>query len=113
MKVFKVNMSVVYNDDEITENAICDNLFQSMSQINNKMVVLNIDDIKTMARPNQAVAKMMKDIMKEPFENIKNIKADENEYFEVNKSSSSNEAIEEVKTPKTKRRKNKKNENKN
>lgn len=87
MKVFKINMSVVYNDDEITEEIICDNIFNTMSTFNNKLVLLNIDDIKEMMRPNQTVTKMLKDIVKEPVKNVKSNKYDKKEYLEINKSS--------------------------
>lgn len=87
MKVFKINMSVVYNDDEISDEIICDNIFNTMSTFNNKLVLLNIDDIKEMMRPNQTVTKMLKDIVKEPVQNIKSNKSDKKEYLEINKSS--------------------------
>jgi hypothetical protein len=107
MKVFKVNLSVVYNDDEITMDTICDNMFKAISQINDKIVVLNIDDIKEMSRVNQAVAKMMQDIVKEPIENIKGGKIENGDYFEVNKSSSSINDTTEEKTKKARKKKQK------
>lgn len=114
MKVFKVNLSVVYNDNEITSDMICENMFQTMSKLNDKIVVLNIDDIKEMARPNQVITKMLKDIVKEPKENIKSGIIENNEYLEINKSSSEEKNIIEDKkkeVKKSKFRKSKKNEN--
>lgn len=87
MKVFKINVSVVYNDDEITEEIICDNIFNTMQGLNDKLVILNIDDIKEMSRTNQVVTRLLKDIVKEPVQNVKSNKSDKKEYLEINKSS--------------------------
>ena len=82
MKVFKINLSVVYNDDEITADIICNNMFETIKAINDKCAILNIDNIKEINKPDQAIKRMMNDIMQEPFDNVKN---GEN-YIEVDKT---------------------------
>lgn len=100
MKVFKLNLSVIYNDDDITEDEICENLFHAMHKINNKISILNIDDIKEVIRPNKIVKKMIDDIVKSSVEDVKSNNIEEKNYLEINKKN-----IE--------KKRNKKNENKN
>jgi hypothetical protein len=61
-KVFKITLTAVYNNDNITEDEISDNVWLSMKGLNNGLIMLNVDDIKENKRPNKAIKSLLKDI---------------------------------------------------
>lgn len=61
-KVFKITLTAVYNNDNITEDEISDNVWLSMKGLNNGLIMLNVDDVKENKRPNKAIKSLLKDI---------------------------------------------------
>ena len=62
MKVFKITLTAVYNNDNINENYISDNVWKSMKKIDKGLALLNVDDIKEMKRPNQTIKTLIENI---------------------------------------------------
>lgn len=83
-KVFKITMSAVYNNDEITMDEITDNIFNAMQSINKNLAILNIDDIKEMKRPKKTIVNLISSLTEEPMDNVKN----NEHYIEVKKEKS-------------------------
>ena len=62
MKVFKITLTAIYNNDNINENDISDNLWKSMKETGNGIAFLNVDDINEMKRPNKTIKKLIEDV---------------------------------------------------
>lgn len=61
-KVFKITLTAVYNNDNITEDEISDNIWFSMRGLNNGLIMLNVDDVKENKRPNATIKSLLKEI---------------------------------------------------
>lgn len=58
-RVFRISMTAVYNSDTIDENAIADGVFEAMSKVGNGLVLLHVDDVKSIKNANEAIAKIL------------------------------------------------------
>lgn len=58
-RVFRISMTAVYNSDAIDENAIADGVFEAMSKVGNGLVLLHVDDVKSIKNANEAIAKIL------------------------------------------------------
>lgn len=58
-RVFRISMTVVYNSDTIDENAIADGVFEAMSKVGNGLVLLHVDNVKSVKNANEEIVKIL------------------------------------------------------
>ncbi|MBR4316383.1 MAG: hypothetical protein IKP65_05405 [Alphaproteobacteria bacterium] len=89
-KSFKINLTVVYNNDEITPEIISDQIWETMKNIGNGIIMLNVDSIKE--------TKDSKKIIKKTIEEMKENDLDKNdEYISMNKTKKSKKTSKKTK----------------
>lgn len=89
-KSFKINLTVVYNNDEITPEIISDQIWEAMKNIGNGIIMLNVDSIKE--------TKDSKKIIKKTIEEMKENDLDKNdEYISMNKTKKSKKTSKKTK----------------
>lgn len=89
-KSFKINLTVVYNNDEITPEIISDQIWEAMKNIGNGIIMLNVDSIKE--------TKDSKKIIKKTIEEMKENDLDKNdEYISMNKTKKSKKTSQKTK----------------
>lgn len=81
-KSFKINLTVVYNNKEITPELISDQIWETMKNIGNGIIMLNVDSIKEVKDSKKVIKKTIEEMKENNIEQ-------QDEYISVKKAKKS------------------------
>ena len=81
-KSFKINLTVVYNNKEITPELISDQIWETMKNIGYGIIMLNVDSIKEVKDSKKVIKKTIEEMKENNIEQ-------QDEYISVKKAKKS------------------------
>lgn len=68
--VFKIALTVVYNNDGMTPDEIADGVFEAMTKVGKGLALLNVDSVEPSPTPEAEIARILDEVSKQSQESM-------------------------------------------
>ena len=79
--VFKITLTAVYNNIEIDADQISDGVFNAMTKAGKGLALLHVDSIKSVSKPDEAIAKILAEVSSQSEDAMSRKTADDGSAF--------------------------------